>query len=102
MLRLSLMTAFACVGRSFARLAHTTTDSLTVQFQTHWENGTMYLCHTSCELLNAGTLEDYLTAVTRWLRAHPYDVITVLMGNSDVVDAGNFTAPVVNSGLIDF
>ncbi|KIW30480.1 uncharacterized protein PV07_06222 [Cladophialophora immunda] len=73
-----------------------------LQFQAHLQDGTMYLCHTSCELLNVGTLQDYLTTVTKWLRNHPYDVIAVLMGNYDVVDPGNFTAPVVNSGLIDF
>ncbi|OCT46622.1 hypothetical protein CLCR_01951 [Cladophialophora carrionii] len=73
-----------------------------LQFQTHLQNGTIYLCHTSCDLLNAGTLEDYLTTVAKWLRAHPYDVVAILMGNYDVIRPGNFTAPVVNSGLIDF
>lgn len=62
----------------------------------------MYLCHTSCDLLNVGTLEDYLTTVTQWLRTHTTDVITILIGNYDVVDPHNFTAPVVNSGLIDY
>lgn len=62
----------------------------------------MYLCHTSCELLNVGTLEDYLTTVTNWLNRHPYDVIAILMGNYDVVNPGNYTAPVVNSGLIKY
>ncbi|GMF69064.1 unnamed protein product [Aspergillus oryzae] len=61
----------------------------------------MYLCHSSCELLNVGTLEAYLTRVTKWMKAHPYDVVTILMGNSDYVDPGNFTAPVQNSGLMD-
>jgi hypothetical protein len=73
-----------------------------VQFQTHLQNGTLYLCHTSCELLNVGTLEAYLTTVADWLRRHPYDVIAILMGNYDVVTPQNYTAPVVNSGLIDF
>ncbi|KIX95948.1 uncharacterized protein Z520_08203 [Fonsecaea multimorphosa CBS 102226] len=73
-----------------------------LQFQAHLQNGTMELCHTSCELLDVGSLQDYLTTVTKWLRNHPYDVIAILMGNYDVVDPGNFTAPVVNSGLIDF
>ncbi|KAL2427037.1 putative secreted protein [Exophiala dermatitidis] len=73
-----------------------------LQFQAHLVNGTMYLCHTSCDLLNAGTLESYLTTVTKWLRAHPHDVITILMGNYDVVDPFNFTSPVTQSGLIDF
>lgn len=78
------------------------TNSLQVQFQTHLENNTLYLCHSSCEILNVGTLEDYLRTVTRWLRANPYDIVTILMGNSDVLDPHNYTAPVINSGLIDF
>ncbi|KAK5273053.1 hypothetical protein LTR99_002446 [Exophiala xenobiotica] len=73
-----------------------------LQFQAHLVNGTLYLCHTSCDLLNVGTLQDYLTTVTRWLRTHNTDVITILIGNYDLVDPGNFTAPVINSGLIDF
>ncbi|KAE8147915.1 PLC-like phosphodiesterase [Aspergillus avenaceus] len=72
-----------------------------LQFQTHRVNDTMYLCHSSCEMLNVGTLESYLTTVARWMRANPYDVITILMGNSDYVDPGNFTGPIQNSGLMD-
>jgi hypothetical protein len=73
-----------------------------VQFQTHYLNGTMYLCHTSCDLLNAGTLEAYLTEVTSWLERNAYDVITILMGNSDLVDPGNYTSPITNSGLLKY
>lgn len=65
---------------------------LLVQFQTHNINGAMYLCHTSCDILNMGTLQDYLTIVTQWLRDHPYDVITILMGNYDVVSPQNYQA----------
>lgn len=78
------------------------TDNPSVQFQTHLENGTVYLCHTRCDILNVGTLEDYLSTVTKWLRDNPYDIVTILMGNNDVINPHNYTAPVVNSGLIDF
>lgn len=61
----------------------------------------MYLCHTSCDLLNVGTLEAYLTTVTGWLKNNPYDVVTILMVNSDFVGVGNYTAPIENSGLMD-
>ncbi|RLL97266.1 hypothetical protein CFD26_103328 [Aspergillus turcosus] len=72
-----------------------------LQFQTHYENGTMYLCHTSCDLLDVGTLTDYLTTVTQWIRQHPYDVVTILIGNYDYVAPGNFTKPIEDSGLSD-
>ncbi|KKK27308.1 hypothetical protein ARAM_006717, partial [Aspergillus rambellii] len=67
----------------------------------HLVNGTVYLCHTTCDLLNAGTLEAYLTTVAGWMRQHPYDVVTILIGNYDYVNPGNFTAPIENSGLMD-
>lgn len=59
----------------------------------------MYLCHTSCSLLNVGTLEAYLTTVVQWLQQNPYEVISILMGNFDLVPVGNFTDPIINSGL---
>lgn len=62
----------------------------------------IYLCHSSCDILNAGTLESYLTRVTSWLQRHPYDVITILMGNSDALSPDKYISPVTNSGLIDY
>jgi hypothetical protein len=73
-----------------------------LQFQTHYENNTMWLCHTFCDLLNVGTLVNYFQAVADWLRAHPYDVVTILMGNSDFVLVTNFTVPIMDSGLGTF
>lgn len=70
-----------------------------MQGQTHYENNTMWFCHTSCNLLNAGTVEDYLRTVYEWVSTHPYDVITILLGNSDNVNVENYTAPIQNSGL---
>lgn len=64
-------------------------------------NDTLYLCHTSCDMLNAGTLEDYLTTVVKWMRKHPYDVVSFIIGNYDQVDPGNFTGPIERSGLMD-
>lgn len=60
------------------------------------------MCHTSCALLNAGTLEAYLTTVVSWLSDHPNEVITILLVNSGYIDPGNYTAPVQNSGLINY
>lgn len=70
-----------------------------MQFQVHLQNGTLLLCHTYCELLDVGTLQSYLTTVTQWLDQHPYEVITILMGNFDFVEVGNFTRPLINSGI---
>lgn len=80
-----------------------------LQGQTHTINGTLYYCHTSCDLLNAGTVEDYLREVTEWVAAHPFDVITIIFGNGDyeekdangnaLVTSKNFVDPIEKSGL---
>ncbi|KAI9701571.1 MAG: hypothetical protein M1836_001627 [Candelina mexicana] len=70
-----------------------------LQGQSHLVNGTMYFCHTTCHLLNGGTVESYFRTVTSWIEAHPYDVVTILIGNSDFVDVGNYTDPIESSGL---
>lgn len=57
-----------------------------IQGETHHVNNTIFSCHTSCDLLNAGPLQDELTTVRQWIDAHPYDVVTILLVNSDFVD----------------
>jgi hypothetical protein len=75
-----------------------------VQFQVHKPNDTspLMLCHTSCDLLNVGTLLSYLSTVNSWLEEHRYDVVTILMGNYDVLSPSNFTGPVAESGLLQY
>ncbi|KAK2737767.1 hypothetical protein FQN57_007415 [Myotisia sp. PD_48] len=73
-----------------------------LQFQTHYVDEIIYLCHSSCDLLNVGTLENYLTTVTNWLKANPYDVITVLIGNGGFIEPKKFIEPLEKSGLKDF
>ncbi|KAI1967261.1 hypothetical protein LOZ56_000852 [Ophidiomyces ophidiicola] len=73
-----------------------------LQFQTHYVNNTIRLCHSSCALLDVGTLEDYLRKVVDWLKANPYDVVSILMGNSNFIRPTNYTRPIEQSGLIDY
>ncbi|KAJ4294399.1 hypothetical protein N0V90_008089 [Kalmusia sp. IMI 367209] len=83
-----------------------------LQGQVHYVNGTLYYCHTSCDLLNAGTVEDYLRTVTQWVAAHPFDVITIIFGNYNyqdedddgnrIVTATNFAEPIEASGLLQY
>lgn len=70
-----------------------------LQGQTHFFNGTIYYCHTSCDLLNAGTAESYFAEITGWVKSHPYDVVTLLIGNGDLVDVNKYVAPLQSSGL---
>ncbi|KIW36084.1 uncharacterized protein PV06_11598 [Exophiala oligosperma] len=73
-----------------------------VQFQTHFEDNELRLCHTSCKILDAGLLVDLLRRLRVWLENHPNEVVSVLMGNDNFIDVGNYTASIVNSGLIDY
>lgn len=83
-----------------------------LQGQAHMINGTLYFCHTSCDLLNEGTVEDYLRQVTAWVETHPFDVITIIFGNynwadkdsdgNPLVTSVDFDSPVRSSGLIDY
>ena len=75
-----------------------------LQVQTHYNatTSTLFCCHTSCDLLNVGTVQSYLTSITAWIRTHPYDVVTVLLGNADLVGVGNYSASIVNSGLSNY
>ncbi|KAL1655309.1 hypothetical protein SLS61_002196 [Didymella pomorum] len=83
-----------------------------LQGQAHYINGTLYYCHTSCDLLNAGTVEDYLKEVVAWVEAHPFDVVTIIFGNYDyedkdasgnpLVTSKNFDEPIRSSGLYQY
>ena len=72
-----------------------------LQGQTHYNSttNTISYCHTSCDLLNGGTAQEYFTNITSWVQAHPFDVVTLLIGNSDFIGVGNYTAPLEASGL---
>ena len=50
-----------------------------LQGQTHYNSstGVISYCHSSCDLLNAGTAEAYFSNITRWVRRHPYDVVSL-------------------------
>jgi len=54
-----------------------------LQSQAHNSSGVIELCHTSCALLDGGSLESYLTKVKTWMDANPNDVVTLLIVNID-------------------
>ena len=70
-----------------------------LQAQTHELSGTLYLCHTSCDELNAGPLTDYLTTIKTWMDANADQVITLLLTNGDRVDVSNFGTAMSSTGL---
>ncbi|CCL98115.1 uncharacterized protein FIBRA_00109 [Fibroporia radiculosa] len=53
-----------------------------LQLQAHNQSSTIQLCHTSCDLLNGGTLANYLDSVKIWMDENPNDVVSLLIVNS--------------------
>lgn len=51
--------------------------------QVHKNNNNWHLCHSSCDLLDAGLLSTWLSEVKEWIDANPNEVVTVLLVNSD-------------------
>jgi hypothetical protein len=50
-----------------------------LQAQTHNLDGTIEMCHTSCDLLDQGTLTDYLKPIKSFMDANPNEVVTLLL-----------------------
>lgn len=75
-----------------------------VQFETYYPNATagLHLCHTSCDLLDVGTLESYLNRVRGWLDTHPYEVIAIIMGNDNRVPPTTYIEPFQNAGMLQY
>lgn len=65
-------------------------------------NDTMWACHTSCDLLNAGTVQSIFEEVAAWVEDHPYDVVTLLIVNSDYRPVEDYIDSIQNSGLAPY
>lgn len=51
--------------------------------QVHRSNNGWHLCHSSCDLMDAGLLSDWLSDIKVWINANPNEVVTVLLVNAD-------------------
>ncbi|KAI1417711.1 PLC-like phosphodiesterase [Hypoxylon sp. FL1857] len=70
-----------------------------LQAQVHDKDGAIELCHTSCDLLDAGTLQNWLTPIKSWMDSNPNEVVTLLIVNSDGKDVAEFGSAFSASGL---
>ncbi|KAL5606067.1 uncharacterized protein BROUX77_003260 [Berkeleyomyces rouxiae] len=70
-----------------------------LQVQTRNHRGGIQLCHTACWLLNAGSLGGYLRTLATWIEAHPQDVVTLLLTNSDGIPVERFAETIKDAGL---
>ncbi|KAJ2898333.1 putative tat pathway signal sequence [Zalerion maritima] len=61
-----------------------------------------HFCHTSCDVLDAGPITDWLTKVKDWVSAHPYDVVTILLGNGNYTKAGEYVPYIQETGILNY
>lgn len=70
-----------------------------LQVQVHDLNDTIEMCHTTCDLLDAGSLESWLTVIKEWMDNNVDDVVTLLIVNSDGFNGSDFGAAFESSGI---
>ncbi|KAJ2899593.1 PI-PLC X domain-containing protein 1-like protein 1 [Zalerion maritima] len=70
-----------------------------LQAQVHVENGTLELCHTTCSLLDAGPLADWLALIRVWMDDNPNEVVSLVLVNSDDADVADIAAAFETAGL---
>lgn len=70
-----------------------------LQAQTHDKDGAIQMCHTSCVLRDAGTLQQFLGTVKTFLDGSPDEVVTLLLTNPDNIDVAQFGDAFREAGL---
>lgn len=74
-----------------------------LQGQIHWNNDSIpHFCHTSCDILDAGPITDFLSKVNDWVATHPFDVVTILLGNGDYEPVEKFVPFLEETGLVQY
>lgn len=71
-----------------------------LQGQLHRDSngGEPRLCHSTCTLMDGGTLRDWLSHIKAWMDQHASEVVTLLIANGDRVTASELLPSFTNSG----
>lgn len=95
--------AFVGVGPAHNQMVSVTNQlDLGVRFlqaQTQNKNGQIQMCHTDCALLDVGPLSKYLEEITKWIDAHPDQVVTLLLTNIDKIPIKQYDDAFKSTGL---
>lgn len=70
-----------------------------LQAATQDKDGSPQMCHTSCILEDAGSLQDYLQSIKTWVDGHANEVVTLLITNGDAIDINKFGDAFKATGL---
>ncbi|MBE3050068.1 hypothetical protein IMZ48_47715 [Candidatus Bathyarchaeota archaeon] len=73
-----------------------------IQFPSPGRGDGPHFCHSSCDMLDAGPIEDWLTRVRRWVDDHPYDVVTILLGNGNYSHPDLYAPHIEASGIVKY
>jgi hypothetical protein len=93
-------TSFSTSGNTFYNATVALSAGIRLlQAQVHLESGVLRLCHTSCLLIDGGTLEAWLSSIKTWMDANTNEVVTVILVNSDNQAAATFGTDFTSSGL---
>ncbi|KUJ07231.1 uncharacterized protein LY89DRAFT_678194 [Mollisia scopiformis] len=93
-------TSFSTSGNQYYNATKALSAGLRLlQAQVHNSNGTLELCHTTCTLLDAGSLESWLADIKTWMDDNANEVVTLLLVNSDDEDASTFGTAFEASGI---
>ncbi|EPE31729.1 PLC-like phosphodiesterase [Glarea lozoyensis ATCC 20868] len=93
-------TSFSTSGNTFYNATVALSAGIRLlQAQVHLEAGVLRLCHTSCLLLDGGTLEAWLATIKTWMDANRNEVVTVILVNADDQKSASFGKVFTSSGL---
>ncbi|KAM0722270.1 hypothetical protein Q7P37_001711 [Cladosporium fusiforme] len=67
--------------------------------QVHSNNGEWHMCHSDCDLLDAGKLSDWLGEIKDFMDDNPNEVVTVLLVNSDDAKAADLASEYEAAGV---
>ncbi|KAF2725297.1 PLC-like phosphodiesterase [Polychaeton citri CBS 116435] len=72
--------------------------------QVHYvsQSSSWHMCHTSCDLLDAGTLSDWLGEIKAWMDDNPNEVVTVLLVNADDATAQQLADQYESAGITGY
>ncbi len=73
-----------------------------MQAQVHNSNGTLELCHTTCALLDGGSLSTWLSEIKYWMDNNPNEVVTLLLVNSDDESTATFGTVFNSTGISEY
>jgi hypothetical protein len=75
---------------------------LTAQINYPSDSTELHVCHTLCQLLDAGSLVDWLSEVKAWMDGNPNDVVTILLVNSVDADASELNEAYTAAGMTGY